>query len=70
MRFQMACEDARWRGSVVRMKSSLVQFSASAMRWNCGAFLSASSRALKPSLAAVCAIFMPCSSVPVRKRTS
>ena len=42
----------------------------STMARNCTTLRSTSSRAVMPSLVAVCWIFWPCSSVPVRKNTS
>ena len=40
------------------------------MAWKRGTLRSTSSRGVTFSLAAVCSILMPCSSVPVRKNTS
>ncbi len=60
---------AKWRGSVVRMKSSCEHSAAPASASN-AELLSGSSAAVMPCLAAVCCIFRPCSSVPVRKYTS
>ena len=70
MRSQIATEERWWRGSVVRMKSSFEQLSRFTMAWKRGTLRSASSRGVRFSLAAVCTILMPCSSVPVRKNTS
>ena len=70
MRCQIAAEDTWWRGSLVRMKASLEQFSRTAIAWKRGTLRSVSSRGVSFSLAAVCSILMPCSSVPVRKNTS
>ena len=64
---QIAFDDAWWRSSVVRMKSSFEQFIRSTMAWKRGTLRSSNSRAVSPSRAAVCWIFWPCSSVPVRK---
>ena len=57
-------------GSVVRMKKSFVAFSlaASSLKWT--ALMSPSSRGVMPSFSAARATGSPCSSVPVRKKTS
>jgi hypothetical protein len=70
IRSQMAADERWWRSSVVRMKSSFEQFIRSTMARKRGTLRSSSWRAVSPSRAAVCCIFIPCSSVPVRKYTS
>ncbi len=70
MRRQSSETDALWRASVVRMKSSLEQLSEVAISWNFGVICAMYSAAVTPALRAVCWIFWPCSSVPVRNSTS
>ena len=65
-----ACTPAWCRGSVVRMKSSLVIERVRHSSWYRLTTRSASSLGRKPCCFAVRSIFWPCSSVPVRKRTS
>ena len=57
-------------GSVVRIKSSYSIFSKGQRFLNFNTTLSASSRGVKFTFSAELAIFWPCSSVPVEKRTS
>jgi hypothetical protein len=52
------------------MKSSLDRPNATPSSRKIAAFLSASAATGMPALSAVCFIFRPCSSVPVRKNTS
>ena len=59
-----------WRGSDVRMKKSLVTFRRGPSAMKRSAFVSASSLGVTPSFSAACATGSPCSSVPVRKKTS
>ena len=59
-----------WRSSDVRMKKSLVAFTACAIASNLGALRSASSCGSIPSRSAASSTGSPCSSVPVRKNTS
>ena len=59
-----------WSASVVRMKRSKEMPSFSCIAWNTSELRRARSAVGMPSAAAVCAIFRPCSSVPVRNRTS
>jgi hypothetical protein len=56
--------------SVVRMKKSFVTLSVCARSLKRTAFLSPSSRGVMPSRSASWATGSPCSSVPVRKKTS
>ena len=62
--FAMCC------GSVVRMKKSFVAFTVVASSLNRTALRSPSSRGVMPSFSAACVTGSPCSSVPVRKKTS
>ncbi len=55
---------------MVRMNRSYEMFSRLSMASNTSELRDASSVTGMPSFAAVCCIFRPCSSVPVRKRTS
>ena len=59
-----------WRGSEVRMKKSLVASMIGISSWNFSALRSASSCGVIPSRSAAISIGSPCSSVPVRKKTS
>jgi hypothetical protein len=52
------------------MKSSFEQLNFFTMAWKRGTLRSTNWRGVNFSLAAVCNILMPCSSVPVRKNTS
>jgi hypothetical protein len=52
------------------MNASFEQFIRFTMAWKRGTLRSTSSRGVSFSRMAVCCIFMPCSSVPVRKNTS
>ena len=63
----MCCTTFSCRGSVVRIKSSLVMFRTFQSRRKFSTVWSASCRAVRPLAAAACWIFWPCSSVPVRK---
>jgi len=65
-----ACTNASCCGSVVRMKKSLLASSVRVSSWNFGAIWSTCSRGVQPRASAAWAIFVPCSSVPVRKKTS
>jgi hypothetical protein len=57
-------------GSVVRMKKSFVTLSSAASSLNLTAWRSPSSRGVMPSFSAAWVTGSPCSSVPVRKKTS
>ena len=59
-----------WRGSDVRMKKSLVTLMRGISALKRSALRSASSFGVTPSRSAACATGSPCSSVPVRKKTS
>jgi hypothetical protein len=61
---------ASCRGSEVRMKKSLVAPIRSAIASNLGALRSASSFGVIPAFSAASSTGSPCSSVPVRKKTS
>ena len=52
------------------MNRSKEMLSRSCIRWNTSELRRASSAVAMPSAAAVSAILSPCTSVPVRKRTS
>ena len=67
IRSQIAADERRCRSSVVRMKSSLEQSIRFTMAWKRGTLRSTSWARRHPSFTAVCCIFWPCSSVPVRK---
>ena len=66
IRFQISIDASMWSASVVRMKRSNDAPSFSCIAWNASELRRASSAVGMPSAAAVCAIFRPCSSVPVR----
>lgn len=70
IRCQIALLASRWSASVVRMNRSKEMFSDLSMASNTPELRAARSRTSRPSFAAVCCIFRPCSSVPVRKYTS
>ena len=70
IRCQIAFDASRWSASVVRMNRSKEMPSFSCRRWNTSELRRASSAVGMPSASAVWAIFRPCSSVPVRNRTS
>jgi hypothetical protein len=70
IRFQISIDASRWSASLVRMNRSKETLSRSCIAWKVSELRSASSAVGTPSLSAVCAIFRPCTSVPVRKRTS
>ena len=59
-----------WRGSEVRMKKSLVASMIGISSSNFAALRSTSSCGVTPSRSAAVSIGSPCSSVPVRKKTS
>ena len=59
-----------WRGSVVRMKSSFEMPSRFQSATHRGAMRSVHSWGDTPSSRALRSMFTPCSSVPVRKKTS
>ena len=61
---------ALWRGSEVRMKKSLVTLMRGISASKRCALRSASSLGVTPSRSAAWATGSPCSSVPVRKKTS
>ena len=61
---------ATWRGSVVRMKSSFVKFSAPDSARKFCETLSVKACGSMPAASADLATFWPCSSVPVRNFTS
>ena len=65
----MAWTTARWRASVVRMKSSLPMPSRRQVSRNAAAISSAKAWGVTPARAAAWAMLSPCSSVPVRKCT-
>ena len=70
MRFQRSCTARYWRGSVVRMKSSLEISSSCHRSLKRGACESHHSCGVMPWSAAASATFSPCSSMPVRNLTS
>ncbi|MOA43039.1 hypothetical protein D3C78_1651500 [compost metagenome] len=59
-----------WKSSVVRMKRSYFTPSFSQVLMNWGVIRSTNSRGVMPSAAAAFSILTPCSSTPVRKKTS
>ncbi len=64
------CTKASCSGSVVRMKKSLLALSWRASSLKRGASWSTCCRGVRPRSAAACATLLPCSSTPVRKKTS
>ena len=70
IRRQISLDASWWSASVVRMNRSKEMFSFSCRRWNTSELRRASSAVGMPSAAAVSTILRPCSSVPVRNRTS
>ncbi len=67
---QIACDALMWRGSVVRMKSSLLKFIAAARSRKFWLTRSVKLCGSTPAVSAAFCTFWPCSSVPVRKWTS
>ena len=70
IRSHRAAQARLCRSSVVRMKSSLEMSSAAAMARNCAETSSANACGANPASRAVFSTFCPCSSVPVRNKTS
>ena len=64
------CTNASCSGSVVRMKKSLEAPTAAASARYLGAMTSTCCCGVSPRSSAAWAIFVPCSSTPVRKKTS
>ena len=65
-----SCTNASCSGSVVRMKKSLLASTAAATSLNLGTISSTCCLGVSPRAAAACSTLVPCSSVPVRKKTS
>ena len=70
MRWTTSPTFAMCSGSVVRMKKSLVALTVLASSLKRTALRSPSSRGVMPSFSAAWVTGSPCSSVPVRKKTS
>jgi hypothetical protein len=69
MRRMISTTAARWRGSVVRMKSSYEMARSAQADWKAAAMPSTHSCGVTPAADAVCATFWPCSSIPITKCT-